>query len=67
MKKINNYIDKLIENNYHASVAIIMYGKMANGFVTSVVILIVAIGFIVSKIKSNKTSDKKVVAKVQVQ
>ena len=46
---------------------IIMYGKMADGFVASVVILIVAIGFIVSKIKSNKTSDKKVVAKVQVQ
>lgn len=46
---------------------IIMYGKMADGFVASVVILIVAIGFIVSKIKSNKASDKKVVAKVQVQ
>lgn len=66
MKKINNYLDKSIDNNHHASVAIIMYGKMADGFVTSVVILIVAIGFIVSKIKSNKTSDKKVVAKVQV-
>ena len=46
---------------------IIMYGKMADGFAASVVILIVAIGFVVSKIKSNKASDKKVVAKVQVQ
>ncbi len=46
---------------------IVAYGKIAAGFIPAVIILIVAISFVIYKIKSNKISDEKVAAKVQVQ
>ncbi|MEG1410351.1 MAG: ferrous iron transporter B [Terrisporobacter sp.] len=46
---------------------IVFYKQLAPGFVPAVIIILLVILYVVYKIKSNKTDDKKIVAKVQVE
>ena len=46
---------------------ILVYKELGQGFIPAVIILALAIGYTIFKIKANNVDDKKIVAKVQVQ